>query len=270
VSSLKLPSLPVEADIGIDYHPFTGAHMKFMHQSLTVAVLITTAQLSGLAFAQTGAVAITPKTDRVQIPQLRSMAAANTTDPLAGGAEIFENFTEASPLMNAAAFNESMAKFETLYPDISARLSPDRKKRLDSLVSGIRRAWRKGDRGPMAVESIEIYRLLEESIDHNGQPVPVEVPMLDYSGFKLKALLLSTHPDWKQVRKTAQEASMWWAAIKTKVTDNSLRDAMAHTIRGIKEAGNLKDPKLLGFTAEMDLILVDGLEAFFNSHVPGR
>lgn len=244
--------------------------MKFLLQPLIVAALITTAQLSGVAFAQTNGVSVTPKANLAQTRQVKSMTAANTTDPLADGAEIFENLTEASPVINAAAFNDSMAKFEALYPNISVHLSPDRKKRLDFLVAGVRKAWHKGDRGPMAIDSIEIYRLLQESIDHSGQPVPVEVPMLDYAGFKFKALLLSKHPDWKQVRKTTQEASAWWAAIKTKVTDKSLRDAMAHTIVGIKEASDLKDPKLLGFTAEMDLILVDGLEAFFNSHAPGR
>lgn len=41
---------------------------------------------------------------------------------------------------------------------------------------------------------------------------------------------------------------------------------MAHTIASIKEAGDRKDPGLLRFAADMDLILVDGLETFFNSH----
>lgn len=244
--------------------------MKLALKPLAVVVLIAAAQLSGVAFAQTKGVSVVAKMDLAQTGQVSSMTATNKADPLVGGAEIFENITETSPVMDAAAFKKSLAKFETLYPSISAHLSPDRKKRLDSLVTGVRNAWRKGDRGAMAIQSIEVYRLLEESIDHSGQPVPVEVPMLDYTGFKLKALLHSNQPDWKQAGKTAQEAAAWWTAIEAHITDKSLRDAMAHTIAGIKEAAARKDPRLLRFAAEMDLILVDGLEVFFNSNASAR
>ncbi|MDP2818639.1 MAG: hypothetical protein Q8O29_10280 [Polaromonas sp.] len=241
--------------------------MKLIFKPLTVAVLISAAQLSGVVLAQT---TIVTKMDLAQTGQVSPTTATAKADPLAGGAEIFENLTEASPVIDAAAFKKSLAKFETLYPAISAHLSPDRKKRLDSLVSGVRNAWQKGDRGAMAIQSIEIYRLLEESINRSGQPVPVEVPMLDYAGFKLNALLLSHQPDWKQAGKTAQEAAAWWTAIEAHITDKSLRDAMTHTIAGIKEAVVRKDPKLLRFAADMDLILVDGLEVFFNSHASTR
>ena len=40
--------------------------------------------------------------------------------------------------------------------------------------------------------------------------------------------------------------------------------------RGIKDGVVRKEAKLLRFTAEMDLILVDGLEAFFNSRPAAR
>lgn len=244
--------------------------MKLTLKPLTAAVLIATAQLSGAAFAQAKDVSVAARMDLAQAAQVLSTTAANKADPLAGGAEIFENLTEAAPVMDAVAFKKSLAEFETLSPSISAHLSPDRKKRLDFLVTGVRNAWQKGDRGAMAIQSIEIYRLLEESIDHSGQPVPVEVPMLDYAGFKLKALLLSKQPDWKQVSKATQEASAWWAAIETHITDKSLGEAMAHTIAGLNEAVTRKDSRLLRFAAEMDLILVDGLEAFFNSHALTR
>jgi hypothetical protein len=84
---------------------------------------------------------------------------------------------------------------------------------------------------------------------------------------EIKALLISKDPDWEQVRKTAQEATLWWASTKSKVTDGALRDAMDHTVMGINEAARLKDTRLLKFSAEMDLILVDGLESFFNTHL---
>ena len=172
--------------------------------------------------------------------------------------------------MDAVTFKKSLSEYQTLYPEICLHLSADRKVRLDVLVIGVRNAWQKGDRGVMAIQSIEAYRLLQESIDHSGQPVPVEVPMFDYAGFKLNGLLLSTQPDWKQVANTAQEASTWWSVIRPKIADKTLRDAMDHTISGIKDAAVRKDPTLLRFTATMDLILVDGLKTFFSSHPPTR
>ena len=198
--------------------------------------------------------------------QASTSSARREPNPLIGGAEIFENLTESATALKGVAFNKSLSDFKTLYPEISQRLSPDRKRRLDALVAGVRSAWQKGDRATMALQSIEAYRLLQEAIDHHGQPVPVEVALLDYAGFKIHALLLSTHPDWAEVSSTARQAATWWTAIGPKLTDPALRAAMDHTIDGIRNAAARKDRMLLGFAAKMDLILVDGLEGFFTSH----
>lgn len=92
-----------------------------------------------------------PAQDVAQTQQVPTQAAIEKTTLLADGAEIFENLTETSPVMDAATFKNSLAEFEALYPEISARLSPNRKKRLDSLVTGVRNAWRKRDRGAIAI-----------------------------------------------------------------------------------------------------------------------
>ena len=239
--------------------------MKRVFKPLTAILLTAIALHSGVAFTQT---TNAPAAGVAQ--QAITAAASGKTNPLAGGAEIFENLTESAPAVDAATFKKSLSDFEALYPDIFQRLSPDQKKHLDSLVSGVRNAWKKGDRTTMALQSIEAYRLLQEAIDHTGQPVPLEVPLLDYAGFKLDALLLSAQPDWKQVAATAQEASTWWAAIGPKITDTALSGAMDHTIAGLKDAAARKDRKLLSFAAKMDLILVDGLETFFTSHPSPR
>lgn len=232
-----------------------------------LAALIIATQLIGFTTCQANSDSIIPGVELAKNGQAKSATATNPEDSLAAGAEIFENLTENSPELNAAAFDDSMTKYETLRSNISAQLAPDQMKRLVALLANVRKSWQKRDRGSMAIQSIEIYRLLQESIHHANQPVPVEVPLLDYAGFKIKALLISKLPDWEQIRKTTHEATLWWASTKPKVTDSSLRDAMDHTIMGINEAARLKDTKLLAFAAEMDLILVDGLESFFNSHL---
>ncbi len=231
-----------------------------------LAALIISTQLIGITICQAHGSPAIPGVELAKNGQAKSVTTTNPEDSLAAGAEIFENLTESSPELNASAFDDSMTKYDTLRSNISAQLAPDQMKRLDALLANVRKSWQKRDRGSMAIQSIEIYRLLQESIHHANQPVPAEVPLLDYAGFKIKALLISKHPNWEQVRKTAHEATLWWTAIKPKVTDNALKDAMDHTITGINEATRLNDSKLLAFAAEMDLILVDGLESFFNSH----
>ena len=59
---------------------------------------------------------------------------------------------------------------------------------------------------------------------------------------------------------------MSWSAIEPHTSDATLKEAMNRTLRGMKEAANQKDPKLMQFAAEMELILVDGLETFFAAH----
>lgn len=153
-----------------------------------------------------------------------------------------------------------------LQPGHFAALPAERKQRLDSVVSGLRGAWEQGDRSSMAVQSIEAYRLLRESINRSSQPVPLQVDLLDYAGFKADALLLATPPDWQQIAQTAHEAAAWWAAIEPRVTDKTLQAAMAQTINGLQDATAKQNPKLLAFASKMDLTLVDGLESFFGSH----
>lgn len=192
-----------------------------------------------------------------------AMAAPPKADTLAAGAEIFENLTEAAPSLKAGEFKKALSDFDLLYPKISTLLSPDRKLRLDGFMTGLRNGWQTGDRRAMAIQSIEAYRLLEESIGTGGRAVPVEVSLLDYAGFKLNALMLGARPDWKQAATTAQEARSWWVAIGPRISDPTLKNAMARTIEGLQHAAARKDPELLRFAANMDLILVDGLETLF-------
>ena len=191
--------------------------------------------------------------------------------PLASAAEVFENLTEGAPSWSAAEVDRSLARFEVLHPTVSQRLPSASRARLDTLVGGVRTAWQQKDRATMALQSIEAYRLLQESMDYTGQPVPVEVSLLDYSGFKLNALMLRTQPDWKQVAGTAQESSTWWKSIEAKVTDSKLQRAMNQTVKDMGDGALRQDTKLVRAAATKDLALVDDLETFFIAHpVNGR
>lgn len=192
------------------------------------------------------------------------------TDALAHASEIAEQLSENAPSIDAAAFKKVMADIDALATRLAKALSPDRKKALDALVTGIRDAWAAGDRSAVGVQSIEAYRLLQEAIPRGPKAVPVQVAQLDYVGFKVNALLSSSSVTWAQVSATVREASTWWLAIEPRVGDATLKEAMRRTLLGMQEAADQKDSKLMHFAADMELILVDGLEAFFTKHPPSR
>lgn len=130
----------------------------------------------------------------------------------------------------------------------------------------MRDAWTAGDRSALAVQSIEAYRLLQEAVPRGPRAIPVQVAQLDYVGFKLNALLASSSTDWTRIADTIREAQTWWTAIELHTLDATLKEAMNRTLLGTKEATDQKDAKVMHFAADMELILVDGLEAFFLAH----
>ena len=97
--------------------------MKLTLKSLIAAVLIASALHAGAAFAQTEGASVRAETGVAQTPQASTMAATCKTNPLASGAEIFENLTEASPVLDAVGFKKSLSEFDALSRDFYASVS---------------------------------------------------------------------------------------------------------------------------------------------------
>jgi hypothetical protein len=188
------------------------------------------------------------------------------TDALSQGSEIAEQLSENAPSIDAAAFNKAMSDINELDARLAKALSPDRKKALDALVTSLGGAWTIGDRSAVGVQAIDVYRVLQEALPRGPKAVPVQVAQLDYVGFKVNALLSASSVNWAQVSETVREASTWWSAIEPHTSDATLREAMNRTLLGMKEATDQKDAKVMHFAADMELILVDGLETFFTAH----
>lgn len=192
------------------------------------------------------------------------------TDALSQASEIAEQVSENAPSIDAAAFKKAMSDINALDARLAKALPPDRKKALDALVAGLDSAWTSGDRSAVGVQAIDAYRVLQEALPRGPKAVPVQVAQLDYVGFKINALLSSSPVNWTQVSETAHEASTWWSAIEPHTADATLKEAMNRILLGMKEAADQKDPKVMRFAADMELILVDGLETFFAAHPRSR
>ncbi len=203
-------------------------------------------------------------------PAIAAKSTHSKPDVLSQASEIAEQLSENASTIDASTFRKSMSDISTLDARLSTSLPPDRKKVLDGFVAGIRNAWTAGDRSAVAVQSIEAFRLLQEAVPRGTKGVPVQVAQLDYVGFKVNALLSSSSIDWNQIGTTVREAQRWWAAIEPQTSDATLKEAMIRTLLGMNEAADQKDAKVMHFGADIELILVDGLETFFLAHPRSR
>ncbi|TBR11420.1 MAG: hypothetical protein EPO46_06485 [Lysobacter sp.] len=180
---------------------------------------------------------------------------------LLAGAEVFENITESAPTLDQAGFSRLYQGYRRSAAAIDAALTPARRRELLTNAAGVERHWKAGERHAMALDAVEAYRTLVTAVDRKAMPVPVEVSLLDYAGFRLNALLGDgKSANWPAIRRTTTEAHGFWKSIQSRVKDPVLVDAMVRTLKAFDTATTKRDPQLLAYAADMDLILVDGLE----------
>jgi hypothetical protein len=143
---------------------------------------------------------------------------------------------------------------------IKTALSPSSASEFAARMEDLHRAATDKNHHQVARSAVEVFRLLVDNLQTEGLEIPKEVSLLDYAGFKLQVLAASRSPDWEDIRKTVSEADAWWTAIKSKVSEQGLRDAFGSAIRGLDEAAKVENLPMLRFAAQIDLDLVDLLE----------
>lgn len=114
-----------------------------------------------------------------------------------------------------------------------------------------------------ALASAEIYRTLQQAMSRMAGPVPLEVALLDYSGFKLEALAKTSAPDWHSVALAAEEAQSFWQKLASHVKSKSLSSTMSTVLSGIKEGVDRNNASQVAFGARVLLDTVDLLEEQF-------
>lgn len=189
-----------------------------------------------------------------------AMLARDANNSLIAGAEVFENLTESARTETQPQFDAAMANYGRLAPSIDMALTPGARALLAERIHALKASWAKGNRTSVAMHSIESYRLLVQGISRRAGEPPVEVALLDYSGFKLSALARDASPDWAMIGKTTAEAEKWWRVIAPKVRNGDLRQSMQRTMKAYAAASRTANVALLAYAADMDLILVDELE----------
>jgi hypothetical protein len=176
----------------------------------------------------------------------------------------FEDLAESAISNNEQGMISALQAYEAQAPEVSRVLSLREQQELNPKVTDIKKAINIGNSPAVAMQAVEAYRVLIESLDQSALVVPVQVQMLDYAGFRLLALLNAKPMDWAAAQKTVEEARQQWSTLRPRVTDEALRDAFDTTIGGMKKAAASKNRDMLDFAAQADLAQVDLLEKYFE------
>ena len=202
------------------------------------------------------------------VPQVAGAAKATgvsgRNQVLLAAASPFEDLTEFALAADTRGMQQALKAYGEQAAAVNKVLSAPARQEMASLLAAIRRAESKGANQEVALNSVEAYRVLVESLDPNGLVVPIPVAKLDYVGFRLKVLLAASPPDWAAIQTTSEAAGRYWHELEPQVSDKGLHDAVKTVIAGLSQATRGENPEMAAFAAQMDLALVDLLEGYFE------
>jgi hypothetical protein len=180
-------------------------------------------------------------------------------------ASLMEDAVEAAIVDDRETVGTKFAEFERDLPALKVSITKDRFALIEKVFSTTKQAFENNETLQSALSAVEIYRLLVSAIDYKNMEVPLQVSLLDYSGFKLSTLSANPKPDWPEIQTTTVEAIKFWSAIEQDVKNAGLHDLMQSLFEGLASAVTRRDPVMLEFGAQMDLDAVDLLEGYYRN-----
>lgn len=189
---------------------------------------------------------------------------ANRNTKLADAASITEDLIDFALDGKADNVAEKVAAMRKTLPTLRPLLSDSDVATLGRQVTEMEQASAKSDILGTALAAVEAYRTIESATDAGRSPVPMEVAMMDYSGFKLSILAAAQAADWPTITATATEADQFWAALEKKIQDTNIRNLVGAIQVGLKDAVERKDINGVKFAAKMQLEVVDVLEPYLK------
>ena len=178
---------------------------------------------------------------------------------LVAAAERFENLTEAAFSTDPAETAKRIALATAAGAAVASGMSPDHGAGLDAALGKIGLASRTKNAVDLSLASNEAYRaVLSEA---GGEPtIPLDIGMLDYTGFRIVADARDPKPRWDDVREALGYAHQRWNAVKPLIADAKAKDDFDKALVWVQEALAAKDAKSLERAATRELDLVDVLE----------
>jgi hypothetical protein len=189
---------------------------------------------------------------------------ANRNAMLADAASINEDLIGFALEGKADKVAEQVAAMRKALPTLRALLDVGVFETLGRQLTEMEKASSKSDVFGTALVAVEAYRVIENAMDTAQRPSPIEVAMLDYSGFKLSILAATKDANWATIAATAKDSDGSWSALDKIVKDASLRNLVNAIQDGLRGAVERKDIHGVKFAAKMQLEVVDVLEQYFQ------
>lgn len=204
-----------------------------------------------------------PPTSDMQAAQQSSPSRGNSAR-LLDAAEAFEALTEQAGTASSQNLDKLVVDANNAATAITPMLPAPVSAEIDSLLGAVENARSRGDKIGIALSSIEIYRLLVSEVPE-GTPIPVNVSLLDYAGFRYQADLGVTPPRWNDMATAVEYANERWSALGPTVNDATLSSRFEATLADMESAVSSEDAASARSAVITELDLVDELEQHFSS-----
>lgn len=115
-----------------------------------------------------------------------------------------------------------------------------------------------------ALAAVEGYRILVTAHQSDASPVPIEVALLDYAGFRYQAGASAPAPLWNDMREAASIAERHWASIAPGIANMTLKQQFSDEIAAMRAAIEQADIAAARRAVAAELDDVDRLEQHFS------
>ena len=190
--------------------------------------------------------------------------AASPSDRLLAAAEPFEALTETAFTDPPHKLDQTIALGRKATADVRSLLTAATATKVDGLLAQVDRDRAANKRADLALSSIEIYRSLVSSVPA-GTKVPIDVSLLDYSGFRFQADLKAAPARWDDMKQAVSFARSRWAALSPQIADKAISGPFEAALVNMEKSVQSRDAKLAASSGTSELDQVDKLEAYFNA-----
>lgn len=183
---------------------------------------------------------------------------------LSAPASSAEDFVDAVLRGETGAYQERGRALVDGLAAVRSRMDPTRFALAETRAAAMVAALQRNDATRAALEALEAYRVLEETTSAETRATPIEVSLLDYSGFKIAALALPPRTDWAEADAAVRYSAQQWQMVRAQVTDSAVVDMMDELQRALSTAAQRRDAQSLGAAARAQLAAVDLVERYFD------
>jgi hypothetical protein len=189
-------------------------------------------------------------------------ATASDQTCLLAGAEAYEGLTERAVAEPMAKLALEAQDAEVIARGCERSLNPEQIAALHEIFDRTSEAQ---NAPAFALAAVEGYRVLISAQARGASPIPIDVSLLDYAGFRYQAGASSSTPLWEDMREAAAIADLHWAAIAPYISDPALRERFAGEVTALHAAIQAQDVAAARRAATAELDDVDRLEQYFSA-----